>query len=78
VFSRIHKCKNCHQSASIFRGNGMCRLCFGSGKNVRIDSIPVACENCNGLGLCPTCNGDGIVTTPTVSEWLRNLGRNPS
>jgi DnaJ-class molecular chaperone len=50
-------------------GNGKCSACHGTGFSDFSDSVEIeflngelsSCEECYGTGLCPTCNGSGVV-----------------
>jgi DnaJ-class molecular chaperone len=50
-------------------GNGKCFACHGTGVTDSIDSVEIeflngvlsSCEECYGTGICPTCNGSGVL-----------------
>jgi hypothetical protein len=43
-------------------GSGDCQQCFGTGRNVALNSDQEKCPNCDGSGRCPTCSDTGIIT----------------
>jgi len=34
-------------------------MCYGTGKNVHLNTDRRECENCQGTGICPGCGGTG-------------------
>ena len=50
-------------------GNGKYSACHGTGFSEFFDSVeieflnggPPSCEECFGTGICPTCNGSGVL-----------------
>lgn len=64
------KCPDCDSIKVLSipeEGDGKCRVCHGSGKTVMDEFVEgflggeSECSNCNGSGICPTCEGTGVV-----------------
>jgi hypothetical protein len=51
------RCLDC--DGGYVQGDGNCKICHGTGNNVRLNSDSPICENCKGRGVCPTCGGSG-------------------
>ncbi len=49
------------------KGNGRCSSCHGEGRTVMDDITEdfggeaSGCSNCNSTGVCPTCDGEGLI-----------------
>jgi hypothetical protein len=67
-------CREC--GSGLFPGDGKCPACYGSGRNVHLNSERQFCEKCGGSGVCPGCGGDGRAhfeppSGPTFGQLLR-------
>jgi hypothetical protein len=56
LLARGRRCSECG-------GSGECPRCFGTGKNVALNSDQERCPHCKGTGICPTCNEATGITT---------------
>lgn len=64
-------CPDCDGPAIFNQGNGKCSSCNGTGDGGWFGAIARAvditgstgnsCSNCGGSGVCPTCDGSGVV-----------------
>jgi hypothetical protein len=54
--------RRCHDCGS----TGECPRCFGTGRNVSLNSDDEKCPNCLGTGVCPSC-GEPRITTLGLS-----------
>ena len=48
------------------KGNGKCSRCHGTGSEPEDLPLPLPpveppCRRCGGSGVCPTCDGEGII-----------------
>ena len=59
----MSKCPDC--DGGMFKGDGKCSKCHGSGTlNTILNDISgedTECRQCRGSGECPTCRGEGLV-----------------
>ena len=49
-------------------GSGECPRCFGSGRNVALNSDEDKCPYCHGTGICPSCSETTGITTLGLSD----------
>jgi hypothetical protein len=59
------RCEKCDE----FPGSGKCASCFGSGKDIHINSTRTECVACSGTGVCPACHGEGPKGAAVDSLW---------
>ncbi len=59
-----HKCVVCG-------GSGECPECYGSGRNVHLNTEGDICERCKGSGKCTNCGG--VRTGFHLGDLLRKL-----
>ncbi len=67
MFGRPERCEHCDD----FPGSGKCSRCFGTGKNVHLNSDRLECEECGGSAICQYCKGRQIFGPP-LSRQLRD------
>jgi hypothetical protein len=68
-------CPDCDSGG--FIRDGKCRVCYGTGINIHLDSAAPDCENCKGSGMCPTCGGSGVYQDSSSGDIQRLFGSNP-
>ena len=62
-------CPECDSQPSMFKGNGKCNVCHGTGIDSVLDATidymgggeGKSCSRCGGSGVCPRCNGEGVI-----------------
>ena len=67
--ARCFDCDSIRMFCDPQEGNGKCSACHGTGFSEFLDSVeieflnggPPSCEECYGTGICPTCNGSGVL-----------------
>ncbi len=62
------RCEKCDE----YPGSGKCAGCFGSGKDIHINSTRTECAACGGTGVCPACHGEGPkgAAVGSLGRWL--------
>lgn len=66
MFGRPERCEQCDD----FPGSGKCSKCYGTGKNIHLNSDRSDCEECSGSAICQYCKGRQVMGPP-LSYKLR-------
>jgi hypothetical protein len=67
MFGRNERCEHCDD----FPGSGKCSRCFGTGKNLHLNSERLECEDCRGSTICQFCKGRDALGPP-LSRRIRD------
>jgi len=65
------RCEDCDNP-----GNGRCAKCYGTGKNLKLNSDREKCDYCRGTAICAYCQGTGVMEesfSDLIPEWLERL-----
>lgn len=57
-------------------GNGKCAKCYGTGKNLKLNSDREKCDYCHGTAICSHCRGTGEKDESfrdLIPDWLERL-----
>ena len=66
MFGLPERCQHCDD----FPGSGKCSRCYGTGKNIHLNSDRSECEECHGSAVCQYCKAQHVFGPP-VSRRLR-------
>lgn len=61
LLAHTRRCSECG-------GSGEYPRCFGTGKNVALNSDEEKCPHCHGTGICPTCSETTGITALGLSD----------
>jgi hypothetical protein len=64
--SRTKRCPDCYGRRALW-GDGNCPGCAGSGKSLNLSIPDQECRECQGTGVCRTCDGCGTLKGPSFA-----------
>lgn len=71
MLGRAERCEYCDD----FPGSGKCSGCYGTGKNIHLNSDRTECEVCSGTGICQYCKAKQVFGPPLSRKVLGRMGQ---